>query len=86
MARHDGRGSPPHFGPSRALPDSCARIMLVLHDGRLTHSYNDLMAATGLARSSIHWSLTQLRHLGLVTWEPGKRGTIRSLCVEVPIG
>lgn len=37
-----------------------------------------LAAELGLSRSTVHGHLTTLRDEGLVTWEDGKAGTLRS--------
>jgi DNA-binding IclR family transcriptional regulator len=38
---------------------------------------DELAAATGLPRRTVHTALVRLRGRGLVTWEPGRKGTLR---------
>lgn len=59
------------------------RILLAVVGGART--YGEIIAATGLARSTIHPRLHELRRQGLVTWADGRRGTIRPLVRQVPI-
>lgn len=41
---------------------------------------DELAEVLGLAsRSTVHQHVIALRRYGLVTWEPGKRGTLRAL-------
>ena len=50
-------------------------------------SHNDLIASTGLPRSSVHNSLLRLREAGMVDWTDGLDGTIHAtfgLVVGVP--
>jgi predicted transcriptional regulator len=42
--------------------------------------------ALGRTKSTVHNSLFRLRQLGLVAWEDGRQGTIRSLVHLVPFG
>ena len=46
--------------------------------------YSDLMTSTGLPRGQVQRSLWRLRAQGLVTWERGRRGTLRALVTVVP--
>lgn len=57
------------------LPTNAMAVVAALaRNARPT--YPELMEATGLTRSSVQAALVKLRHHGLVSWEPGKHGTI----------
>lgn len=61
-----------------ALGVTSTRVLLLVMAGHTT--YADLLAETGLARSSLQGTLSRLRAQGLVTWEDGKQGMLRA-CV-----
>jgi DNA-binding HxlR family transcriptional regulator len=63
--------------PRGALGDTTTRVMWAVLDGR--RMYGELMAVTGLSRVTLHQHLHRLKDEGLVTWEPGKLGTLRPL-------
>jgi DNA-binding IclR family transcriptional regulator len=66
--------------PSVALPATPTRVLLATVGGART--YSELVAATGLSRSTVHESLHWLRRLRLVAFEDGKQATLRP-CVKV---
>lgn len=45
--------------------------------------YPDIEEATGLTRSVVKCTLERLRRAGLVTWDDGHVGTLRSTCAIV---
>lgn len=60
-----------------SLPSSSAAVAAALARQRRS-TYADLMAATGLPRSTLRYALVRLRAEGLVEWDEGKTGTIRA--------
>lgn len=62
--------------PSLAFDDLDTRIVLdcCTPHPTLTH----VLDATGAPRTTVWQRMEALRDAGLVTWDPGKRGTIRA--------
>lgn len=60
---------------TEAFDDRETRVLLAVLTGART--YGNLIERTRVPRSTLHAVLTKLREEGLVTWEPGKQGTIR---------
>lgn len=73
----------------RAVPAEAIRLTgaeedvlgAVLEGGRLT--VRVLADRAGHSVSTVHAALVKLRAAGVVTWEPGRAGTLRSLVVDV---
>jgi DNA-binding transcriptional ArsR family regulator len=61
-------------GDPRLTPERLDVLAAVLDGSR---TYGDLVAALGIARSTVAWHLQTLRSLRLVDWTPGLHGTIR---------
>lgn len=71
------------------LSDGAIRVLLGVIEtdecfGNVT--YPDLLTYTQLSRTTIHKHLHRLRDRGLVTFEDGKKGTIRPLVRTVAVG
>jgi DNA-binding IscR family transcriptional regulator len=68
-----------------ASRDAAVLVAIVRH--QVTHSrpclYPDIEQATGLSRSVVKCTLERLRRAGLVTWDDGHVGTLRSTCAIV---
>jgi predicted transcriptional regulator len=73
----------------RPLPSGAVRLppaeedvlAAVLQGGRLT--VRVLADRAGRSVSTVHAALVKLRDAGVVAWEDGRAGTLRSLVVEV---
>ena len=61
--------------PPGALSDSATRVLLAICEGN--YLYSELMAVTGLTRTTLSRNLGLLRDAGLVTWDDGHQGTLR---------
>lgn len=48
-----------------------------LYDRDRRVTVNSLIAEVNINRSSLHWHLTYLKRVGLVTWTVGEHGTLR---------
>ena len=64
----------PDIGPG------ATRVLLAVVNGCRT--YGPIIERTGLARVTVAKHLGRLKSLGLVTWDAGKRGTLRPLVTE----
>lgn len=70
--------------PPGALGDNTTRVLLAVMAE--THpTWDSVVARTGLSRQPVDAHLHKLRDEGLVTWEAGRKGTLRALVRLVPL-
>lgn len=66
--------------------DTATRVLLAVICQRRP-TVRSVGAAVGLRSvNTVHRYLYRLRSAGLVTWEPGRKGTLRATCQLLPIG
>jgi DNA-binding IclR family transcriptional regulator len=65
------------------IGNSATRVLLGVLSGAST--YTELEEVTGKNRATIHEHLRHLRAEGLVTWTPGRWGTLRPTVAVVAI-
>jgi DNA-binding IclR family transcriptional regulator len=63
--------------PPGAVSPAKTRVFVAVLAG--AHSIDAAAEATGLTKSNVYEHLMRLRRLGLVDWEPHRKGTLRAL-------
>ena len=72
--------------PNSAIGNGATRVLLAVLTEKRPTTTKRLGQSAGLSSTStVHSHLVRLRRLNLITWAPGRVGTLRPTCRIVPL-